>query len=71
MNFHQRKFLARCVHMQQISEIIPTKSSKITIHENLDPQKFSAIWYAHALQVILINGCELYILCTTVISSCK
>ena len=30
---------------QQICEIISTKSSKLTIHENLDPRKFSTIQY--------------------------
>ena len=33
------------VRMQQIHETISTKSSKIAIHENLDPRKFSAIRY--------------------------
>ena len=32
--------------MQQIREIISTKSSKIAICINLDPQKFSTIRYA-------------------------
>ena len=31
--------------MQQVREIISTKSSKIPIHENLDPRKFNAIQY--------------------------
>ena len=36
--------------MQQICKIISTKSSRITIHENLDPQKFSAIRYIPGIQ---------------------
>ena len=36
--------------MQQICEIISTKSSRITIHENLDPQNFSAIRYIPGIQ---------------------
>ena len=35
--------LMRCACVQPIHEIIFMKSSKITICENLDPQKFSTI----------------------------
>ena len=41
---------------QQIREIIPTKSSKTTICENLDPQKFSAIRYAISLLLLAHSG---------------
>ena len=37
--------MACSVHVQRICKIISTKSSKIVVHENLDPQKFSAIRY--------------------------
>ena len=42
------------VHMQQICKNISTKSSKIAIHKNLDPQKFSAIQY------FICFNCEFY-----------
>ena len=44
----QRKFSTQGVQCARaaVHEIVPTKSSKITIRENLDPRKFSAIWYA-------------------------
>ena len=43
----QRKVLTRGMQVcvQQICEIILTKSSKIAIRENLDPRKFNTIQY--------------------------
>ena len=38
--------MACSVRVQQIHATISMKSSKITIHENLDPRKFNAIWYS-------------------------
>ena len=37
--------VAYSVRVQRICEIISTNSSKIAIHENLDPRKFSAKQY--------------------------
>ena len=37
--------------MQPVHKIVPTKSSKIAIRENLDPRKFNAIWYAFCIVI--------------------
>ena len=49
----QRKFLTCSVRVQQAHKIISTKSSKIAIHKNLDPQKFSTIRYAFPISTML------------------
>ena len=56
------------VRVQQIHESISMKSSKIAIHENLDPWKFSAIRYLHVeLISSAIQTSQLY----TEIKGCK
>ena len=47
--------------VQQIHKIISTKSSKVAICENLDPRKFSAIWYV-TFQCFFVIWCIILLL---------
>ena len=52
-------YIAACAWFRQrIREIISTKCSKTAIRENLDPRKFSAIWYiCHLPHLIFMCVC--------------
>ena len=53
--FNENFWHAACsVRVQRIRKIISAKSSQIAIHENLDPQKFSAIQYYPLTNLITV-----------------
>ena len=55
--FNEKFWHAACsVRVQQIREINSMKSSKIAIRENLDPRRFSAIWYIATISAFCRDG---------------